>query len=235
MSIITLNFETLALIVVALFALGGFLRGWWREAITTVALVLLTIFLTQPELADKIIQFINNIIEIIWNLVSGVFGAIFGGAEATAAAETTPPIVLDPSDRSMYVIILIIVILISYFLSKVTLGGRTMSVDSRIFGGILGAINGYLAVNLFIEFIVGRFFPDTGLTAQSAAPESLTIAVTGVPSESAFADSPYVLILGLGVIVLALVLANRVSRKGKREPWGYQKPKGAAKEGAEKK
>jgi hypothetical protein len=31
MSILTLDWETLTIIVVALFALSGFLRGWWRD------------------------------------------------------------------------------------------------------------------------------------------------------------------------------------------------------------
>ena len=56
MDAITIDYNTLALIVVALFAISGYLRGWWREAITTVFLVLLSIFLTQPELARSIIE-----------------------------------------------------------------------------------------------------------------------------------------------------------------------------------
>jgi hypothetical protein len=86
----------------------------------------------------------------------------------------------------------------------------------------LGAINGFLAVNLVMEFIVGRFFPSTGLTAQAAAPNTVSVAVSGVPPESVFANTPMLLVIGLGVVILALVLANRLSRKGTRVPWGYK-------------
>jgi len=224
MSIINLDYQTLLIIAVALFALGGFLRGWWREGITTAFLVLLTVFLTRPELADTIIAFINTGIETVWNLVSGILGGLVpaGQAATAAAAEPTPPIVLDPNDRTTYILILIAIVVVSYFTSKITLGGRTITVGGRIFGGILGAINGYLALNLIMEFIVGRFFPETGLTAQSAAPNTVSIAVNNVPPESIFANTPLLLVIGFGVVILALVLANRLSRTGTRTPWGYK-------------
>ena len=221
MSILTLDWETLTIIVVALFALSGFLRGWWREGVTTIFLILLTIFLTSPELAGSIIEFINGIIETAWGILVGLFEAL-GIVEPTVAATSTPPILINPDDRTVFVIILIIMVLLSYFTSKITLGGRTATVGGRIFGGILGAINGFLAVNLVKEYIVGRFFPETGLTAQTAAPDQLSIAVTGVPPESVFTDTSQLLVIGLGVVILALILANRVSRKGRREPWGYK-------------
>jgi hypothetical protein len=225
MSILTLDWETLTIIIVALFALSGFLRGWWREGITTIFLILLTIFLTSPELAGSIIEFINGIIETAWGILTGLFETL-GIAEATVAAASTPPIVINPDDRTVFVIILIIMVLLSYFTSKITLGGRTITFGGRIFGGILGAINGFLAVNLVKEYIVGRFFPETGLSAQTAAPDELSIAITNVPPESVFTDTSQLLVIGLGVIVLALILANRLTSKGaRRDPWGYKPAK----------
>jgi hypothetical protein len=222
MSILTLDWETLTIIVVALFALSGFLRGWWREGVTTIFLILLTIFLTSPELAGSIIEFINGIIETAWGILVGLFEAL-GIVEPTVAATSTPPIVINPDDRTGFVIILIIMVLLSYFTSKITLGGRTVTVGGRIFGGILGAINGFLVINLVKEYIVGRFFPETGLTAQTAAPDQLSIAVTGVPPESVFTDTSQLLVIGIGVVILMLLLANRLTRKGKgRDPWGYK-------------
>jgi hypothetical protein len=222
MSILTLDWETLVIIVAALFALSGFLRGWWREGVTTIFLILLTIFLTSPELAGGIIEFINGVIEAAWSILVNLLEAL-GIVEPTVAATSTPPIVIDPSDRTVFVIILIIMVLLSYFTSKITLGGRTVTVGGRIFGGILGAINGFLVINLVKEYIVGRFFPETGLTAQTAAPDQLSIAVTGVPPESVFTDTSQLLVIGIGVVILMLLLANRLTRKGKgRDPWGYK-------------
>jgi len=140
MDIIALDWDTLTIIIVALFALSGFLRGWWREGITTIFLILLTIFLTSPELAGSIIEFINGIIETAWGILTGLFETL-GIAETTVAAASTPPIVINPDDRTVFVIILIIMVLLSYFTSKITLGGRTITFGGRIFGGILGAIH----------------------------------------------------------------------------------------------
>jgi len=218
MSIITIDWETLMLIIVGLFALGGFLRGWWREGVTTVFLVLLAIFLTSPELAGSIIDFINGVIEIAWNILSGLLVSL--GLVQSAAS--TPPIVLDPNDSTLFIIILIIIVIVSYFTSRSTLSERKITLGGRIFGGILGAINGFIVVNLVKEFIVGRFFPETGLTAQSAAPDQLSVAITGVPPETVFTDTSRLLVVGFGVVILALVLANRLTAKGKRrDPWGY--------------
>jgi hypothetical protein len=222
MSIIDIPYETLMIIIVALFALSGFLRGWWREGITTIFLILLTIFLTSPDLAEGIITFVNGVIQAGWNIIVGLLETL-GIVEPTVAATSTPPIVINPSDRTTFIIILIVMVLLSYFTSKITLGGRTVTVGGRIFGGILGAINGFLAFNLVKEYIVGRFFPSTGLSAQSAAPSQLSIAITDVPPESVFTDTSQLLVIGIGLVILALLLANRLTSKGKRrEPWGYK-------------
>jgi hypothetical protein len=221
MSIITLDWETLVIIVAGLFALAGFLRGWWREGITTIFLVLLTVFLTSPELAGNIIDFVNGIIQAVWNILVGLLEAL-GITQPTATATATPPFVIDPNDRTVFIIILIVLVVLSYFTSKITLGGKTITVGARILGGILGAINGFLAVNLIKEYIVGRFFPETGLTAQTAAPDQLSVAVTGVPPESLFANTSLLLIIFFGVIILLLILGSRVTRKGARVPWGYK-------------
>jgi hypothetical protein len=220
MSIITINYETLTIIVVVLFALAGFLRGWWREGITTIFLVLLTVFLTQPEVAEAIINFINEIIAAVWNIIVGLLETL-GIAQPTATAAATPP-VIDPGDRTIFIVILIVMVVLSYFTSKITLGGRTISFGARILGGIMGAINGFLSVNLVKEFIIGRFFPETGVSAQSAAPDQLSIAVTGVPPESLFTATPQLLIILFGVILLIIILGSRLTRKGARVPWGYK-------------
>ena len=221
MSIITINYETLTIIVVVLFALSGFLRGWWAEGITTIFLILLTIFLTQPEIADAIIDFVNGVIAAAWDILMGLLESL-GIVQAGAAATSTPPIVIDPDDRTVFIIILIVMVLLSYFTSKITLGGRTITLGGRILGGILGAVNGFLVVNLVKEFIIGRFFPETGLSATSAAPDQLSIAVTGVPPESLFTATPQLLIILFGVIIPGIILGSRVTRKGRRDPWGYK-------------
>jgi hypothetical protein len=220
MTIIDIDWDLLMIIMIGLFALSGFLRGWWREGITTIFLVLLVIFLTQPELAEDIIGFINNLIEMLSLVVET--GGSFESQAVSAAAETPPPIVLDPTDRSLYVVILVVIILVSYFTGRITLGGKTLSFAARILGGVIGAINGFLVVNLVKEFIVGRFFPETGIAATAAAPSQVSIAISDVPPENLFSGAPLLLIIAVGLVVLVLVLINRVSRAGLQTPFGYR-------------
>jgi hypothetical protein len=216
MDAITIDWGMLAIIMVALFAISGYLRGWWREAITTVFVVALAIFLTQPDLARSIIEAINNIITVVWNALSGLLS---GAGVAAAAAE--PPVVLNPENQSLYILILIVIVLLSYFTSRITLGGRTISFGGRIFGGILGAVNGYIIVNLLKEFVVGGLVPGTGVSVQSAAPNTISVSVADVPPESVFSGVPLLLLILLGLLAFGLLFANRLTRKGRRVPWGY--------------
>jgi hypothetical protein len=219
MTIVDIDFTVLMYVIIGLFALSGFLRGWWREGLTTVVLVFLVIFLTQPDLANQIIEFINSILTLI--SVTLQTGGSLDPVELSAAAAEPPLLEIDPTDRSVYIIILVFMVLLSYFVGKITLGGLEISFGARILGGILGAINGFIIANLFKEFVVGRFFPETGLTAQSVAPDQVSIAVSNVPPENLFTGAPLLLIIGVGLVMLVLLLTNRVSRTGLQTPFGY--------------
>jgi hypothetical protein len=216
---IDIDWDMLLGIFVALFALGGFMQGWWNTAIMTLFLVLLYILITQPELTERIIEIINGFIQIAFEFISNILASL-GLMSATTATTATAPS-LDPSDRTLYIVALLIIVVFAYFTSKITLGGKTISVGARIFGGILGALNGIIVVNLVKEFILGRFIEDTPAAATAIAPDTVSITVNQVPTENLLAAAP-LLIVGVGIVVLALVVANRLSRKGRRMPWGYK-------------
>ncbi len=216
---IDIDWDMLLAIFVALFALGGFMQGWWNTAIMTLFLVLLYILVTQPELTERIIEIINGFIEIAFEFISNILTSLGLMSETAAATATAPS--LDPSDRTLYIVALLIIIVFAYFTSKLTLGGKTISIGARIFGGILGAINGIIVVNLVKEFILGRFFEDAPAAATAIAPDTVSVTVNQVPTENLLTAAP-LLIIGLGILVLALVVANRLSRKGRRLPWGYK-------------
>lgn len=218
MNLIDIDYDTLVIIAIALFALGGFFRGWWREGVSTIFLVLLVVFLTQPELAGTIIEAINKLLETI-GIIIEARGSLDVQRLSAAASTATPPIELDPSNRSLYILILIVFAVLSYFTGRYTLSDRMMTTGTRIIGGLLGAFNGFIVVNLVKEYIIGRFFPETGLTAQSAAPSTLSVTVSDVPPENTFTGAPLLLIIGIGLIVLMLVLTQRFKKD--RNPWGH--------------
>jgi hypothetical protein len=216
---IDIDWDMLLAIFVALFALGGFMQGWWNTAIVTLFLVLLYILTTQPELTAQIIEIINGFIQIAFEFISNILQTL-GLMSATTAASATAPS-LDASDRTLYIVALVIIVIFAYFTSKITLGGKTISLGARIFGGILGAINGIIVVNLVKEFILGRFIEDSPAAATAIPPDTVSVTVSQVPTENLLTAAP-LLIVGLGILVLALVMANRLSRKGRRLPWGYK-------------
>jgi hypothetical protein len=67
-----INWTIVTYIVVGYFAIAGFSRGWWKEAITTVVLTVLILFLQNPGWAETVINAINSLLATIWSyLTSG--------------------------------------------------------------------------------------------------------------------------------------------------------------------
>jgi len=230
MNLLTVDFGILMSVVIGAFALGGFIRGWWREGLTTILLLLLVLFLTQPGIVTNIIDYVNNLLEV-FGLVVETGGDLSLERIQAASVTAEPPTIVDPSSRNFYIILLVVLILISYFGSRLTLPGSTVggyqpSNGARIIGAIVGAFNGFIVVNLFKEYIIGRQIPGTGVAAQAAAPSTLSIQIAQVPPESVFSGPSLLLIIAAGIIILAFVLSSRVvagPHIGTRDPVGYTK------------
>lgn len=235
MDLLTIDYNILLYVTIGAFALSGFMRGWWREGLTTVLLLILIFFIREPDAVRIVIEFINNALEIT-GIVVGTGGNLSKEALQASIATAQPPTELDPSNRNLYIILLAVLILVAYFgsrrgLPSFNLGSEfyTPQPGARIVGAIIGAFNGFIIVNLFRDIFTGRNIPDTGVFAQSATPQTLSIAISEVPPNSAFSDSSFMLILGIGLVIVALTLMNRV-KFGKREfitPQGYSVVKAA--------
>ena len=61
-----IDWTVLTYAVIGLFALTGFFRGWWKEAVTTIFLVILLFFLQQPAIAESFVAVINNTTNCPW-------------------------------------------------------------------------------------------------------------------------------------------------------------------------
>jgi hypothetical protein len=247
MNLLTVDFDLLLAIVVGLFALTGFLRGWWREGVTTILLLALVVFLTQPELVTTIIEFINKQLTLI-GLIVETKGDLDLTALQAAAATAAPPFELDPSNRNLYVALLVGLVLLSYFGSRLTLPSAARpgvsyepSMGARLVGGVLGAFNGFVVVNLIIEYVVGRLIPETGVSTATAAPSALSVQVANVPPETVFSGSLLWIIIVGGAFVMLFTLGSRIQDVGlggikSRAPLGYAKivlePKKEKKEGS---
>ncbi len=220
-----INYTVVFYMIVGLFGLAGFLRGWWKEAITTGLLTLLLIMLEKPDLAQQIIDSVNNLLDKFRTT-----------AAFSAAGSLAPTTDIQANQRETYIIVLIALVIVSYFIGNMTLS-NDLTAGGRIFGGMLGFTNGFIALSLFKEYILGRFLPGglaTELGAASAAsaataasiPDNLTLSITNVPKTSITDGfSIWIFIVG-GALLFLFALTSRVSiergKISKRPPLGYK-------------
>jgi hypothetical protein len=109
MNLLTVDYNILLYVVIGAFALGGFIRGWWREGLTTVLLMLLVLFLTQPDILTNIIDRTNDILILI-GLVTETGGNLSIESVQAAANTAEAPVTIDPANRNFYIILLIVII-----------------------------------------------------------------------------------------------------------------------------
>lgn len=221
--VLSIDFNVVLYMVVGLFGLAGFLRGWWKEAITTGLLAFLLVMLENPELAQQIIDAINNLL----NSVRGI---------STIAAAGVAPGTIVASQQQVYVVVLVLLVVMSYFVGNASLN-NSLTTGGRIFGGVLGFTNGFIVLSLFKEYVLGRFLPgglatELGtINAASAAtaasvPQNLTVSIANVPQTSITDGfSIWIFIIG-GAMLFLFALTSRVGiQNGKlsaKPPVGYK-------------
>ncbi len=200
-----IDYTLVTYIVIGIFALVGFMRGWWKEAVTTGLLTLLILVVKRPELAATVFDFIDKLVMTIWQALQRVRETSDLVASALPAEE--PP-VIDAKRQSVYIIILIAAVIASYFFSKIGLT-QTMSAGARLIGALLGAYNGYIVLNLLDWFMRGRLPSVEEVTAAGVPPPSeVTLTVTNLPTTRTLEQDGVVLLLlagGFLVFLLALV------------------------------
>jgi hypothetical protein len=193
---------------VAAFALVGFYRGWWREGITTVFLALLTLMLAKPEFAEWVVELVNTILKVVTGLVE----ASTSDADiSTAVASAESPITIDPESYQVYIIVLIALVLASYLIGKIAVGGNRATALGRLFGILLGGFNGYLVISLLREYLIGRYLPGqigAAGEATAAAPATMSIQLTDMPTTSITDGIGPWLIIAAGVAILIIMLAT---------------------------
>jgi hypothetical protein len=209
--------------VIIFFAVSGFSRGWWKEAVITVVLAFFLFLLQNPNLAQTLIDGLNNLINTIWSFIpteitpvvntglSTVFAVQTGGNSAWQA---------DASSPGTWLTLLAVAVGFVMLITRFSFNYAPTGFGSLL-GGLIGALNGFLIVNLVREYLDGRALPgqEVAYTSQltlvggssfGPASENLTLQLSDLPSFTILDNILPWLIIATGILFLIAVLRSRV-------------------------
>ena len=218
-----INWTILSYLVIIFFAVSGFSKGWWKEAVITVILAFFLFLLQNPNLAQTLIDGFNNLVNTIWSFIpteitpvvntglSTVFAVQTGGSEAWQ---------VDASSPGTWITILAVTVGLAMLFTRFGFNYTPTGVGSLL-GGLMGALNGFLIVNLVREYLDGRALPGqevaytsqltlVGGSSYGPASENLTIQMSDLPSFTILDNILPWLIIGIGLLFLVAVLRSRV-------------------------
>ncbi|MCL4297483.1 MAG: hypothetical protein KJ077_17220 [Anaerolineae bacterium] len=226
-----INWTLLTYLVVGLFAFSGFLRGWWKEAITTFFLAVLVFLLRVPGVAQALIDLINTALALIWEIlpdsVRTFLADFFQGA--LGISTTGGVIQADPGSGQTWLVLMIVLLVIASLIGWLTLPNRVgpgkgigyvPTPLGSILGGLIGGFNGLLIINLVREYLEGRNLPGGGSSLPSqitaAGGDTAGVASSGVSLQATqlpgftVLDSflPWIVIF-IGVLFFLAILRNR--------------------------
>ncbi len=245
-----LNWTVITYFVVAIFALNGYFRGWWKEAVTTVFLAILVFLLSLPGVAELFISTINSVLQTIWSALPASLQTLLNdtlhlglGVNTTSAG-----LQLNPGDPNTWFLVMMVFLIIAILLGRIGLTRDLTkpglyyypTLAGSILGAAIGMLNGYLISNLVREYLDGRNLPGgttlastgqitfAGGGSAATAATSVGIQATDLPSFTIL-DSflPWV-IIGMGLLILFAVFTSRFNRDGlnlkrkKEAPYGYK-------------
>jgi len=236
-----ISWTILAYIIIGLFALSGFFKGWWKEAVTTWFLAFLVFLLYFPPLAQLFISLINFIFATIARLLPDNLRAnVENFLEATLGITTVNgAIQLDAGNGGTWLVILLLFIGLAIFISRSSLPSDFRAGLKEVYrpglwasllGAAIGALNGFIIISLIAAYLNGANLPGaTVATRQAALPLEGLVQAVAVPNfiitESFL---PWILI-AIGLVVFVLAISNRVVVTRDKEGYvkvDYRKPLG---------
>jgi hypothetical protein len=244
-----IDWATLSLFVMGFFAVTGFFRGWWREALTTVVLALFMLLLQQPDLADAIVTMVNAGIAAVWDIAAPLLNSFI--------SVSSTPLQLDSSQGTTWVVLFFGLLAVVTLFTRILLPGEVSNskntiyqpnILGRILGLGLGLVNGFLILGLLREFMDGRALPGqaeqsaatasaaggdiTVLTdnAYGAAAQTVAVEFTDLPTYTIMDNIIPWVVIGVGLLIVFAIFQTRVSFESKPEgrkvdfpaPLGYK-------------
>jgi len=205
---LVIPYDQLMLLVMGLFMFIGAMRGWYREFITSCGLIALTAILIKPELTSPIIDYLSKFIRLIIAFIQGR-----GSLDFDKWAARYRAIQLSFDGKNPYM--LLIIVLVGFVFISYGSRGDTKGVSalSRILGGLLGLLNGFLAISLFKEYIV-KYFQKSSAELQAAGPPpQVSVAVKGLPTGELLRGQGFQIMAALLAIMVVIVFISNVMGK----------------------
>ncbi len=241
-----INWTVVTYMVIGLFVLNGFYRGWWKEAVLTAFLAALVFLLQQPGIAAALIAFINGVLDTIWlfipNAVLPIVDTVF--EDVLSVSTNGQPLKIEAGNGDTWLVILLVVIGVAGLINRLSLpnhrtSGYQVAPTGGLLGGLVGGLNGFIIVGLVREYLIGSSLPGNGqgLATEVASNNGIGVASSGigfravnVPDVSILDSFVPWIIIGAGLLFLFLVVNNRIGisrNKGfvkvdNRVPLGYR-------------
>jgi uncharacterized membrane protein required for colicin V production len=215
------NWTIIAYFVIGFFAIAGFSRGWWKEALTTVVLAVLIFLLQNPDFALEVINSINDLIATVWGLIpDSITSVIRNGIDTvTVSSITIGAPHVDASDPGTWLTILALSVGGAILLSRVFLSS-VPTPFGKVLGALMGGFNGFLTLGLVREYLDGRALPgrvvptsDITLAGRSAfgpAAQTVSIQATELPGRTIMDSVIPWLLIGVGLLFLFSLFKTRV-------------------------
>lgn len=221
---VDINWTLVTYIIVGIFALSGFFKGWWKETITTLFVGVLIFFLATPVAAEWFINRVNEVLVSVWAILA-----------RSGVVPTGNVFQLNSASKQTWLVILLICVGLAIFISRASLpsmtqGRRAFSAYvvtpiGSILGAILGGFNGFLIITLIKQYLDGANLPGGGQSSNinvsgggvATTLSGFNIQVTDLSSFLIFSALLPWLIIIFVLIILFLMRRNRVT------PWGYVK------------
>ncbi len=201
--ILPIEYSDLITLILAIFAFVGVMRGWYKEGITSLFVAGLAIMVWQPSLAREIIGVINGVIKLIVSFFKAKL-SLDPAKLSMAAQAVKPDVLLDPDSYRLYIVLMIVMLIVSYFIGEANFKGKITPL-SRVLGGMLGLFNGFIIASLTKQYFLNYLQAKNKYVAWS---DQLSIQMTDVPTDNFFAGYGIIFILIVLVGVIALMIAG---------------------------
>jgi hypothetical protein len=205
---INIDFSVLSYVVIGLFALIGFTRGWFREALTTILLMFMVFLLAQPTLATKLVTTLGILVSAFLKPLMTSLGSNSAIADLINAIKGLFNV---DNPYSFLLLATGFLIVFSLLVGQRALSEGRLAPLSRILGGTLGALNGFVVVSLGQKYLFTRLGVNVSLglgapgSVQAQAPQQVPLTLQNL-NALPVAGITLILLLVIGFVILIFFL-----------------------------